>query len=423
MPSKLSPIWMIGANVSLVVTVMPLRSRVTLLAWIVMALPTMAPMLRVRTYVPGWLMLVTWKIGTRPSSARAVATPIATRNNPRITGFFIGVLLSCPSCHTDSRAPGGQAARRIDWRRLVSDSVAPGGGFLRMTGQRRAMQEGGWVVKKLMAHVMVNMSRVESTGREWRACRRAGRSLMAAAMLVAVSMPCVRAASYYLATDVPARLGGAEYTQAQILRSDGGLYSVAVDTDGAAFKAMARRPDGLWLITESAPDKINGVFYEPRDVFLTDAATTFSMYFDGNAAGVPDGAAIDAILLDGDGSLVLSFDVPVNLAGIEYGPADLVRYSGGRFSLFWNAGAAGVPAYANVVGADRDSLGRLVVTFDVPTTLGGVDYLPGQLVIWNGGTSFSVYSSDPAWPLSAQLRDFAFVPAAGAVPDGGSVAG
>src|SRR5437773_2035252 len=116
MPSKLSPIWMIGANVSLVVTVMPLRSRVTLLAWIVMALPTMAPMLRVRTYVPGWLMLVTWKIGTRPSSARAVATPIATRNNPRITGFFIGVLLSCPSCHTDSRAPGGQAARRIDWR-------------------------------------------------------------------------------------------------------------------------------------------------------------------------------------------------------------------------------------------------------------------------------------------------------------------
>lgn len=285
------------------------------------------------------------------------------------------------------------------------------------------MQEGGWVVKKLMAHVMVNMSRVESTGREWRACRRAGRSLMAAAMLVAVSMPCVRAASYYLATDVPARLGGAEYTQAQILRSDGGLYSVAVDTDGAAFKAMARRPDGLWLITESAPDKINGVFYEPRDVFLTDAATTFSMYFDGNAAGVPDGAVIDAILLDGDGSLVLSFDVPVNLAGIEYGPADLVRYSGGRFSLFWNAGAAGVPAYANVVGADRDSLGRLVVTFDVPTTLGGVDYLPGQLVIWNGGTSFSVYSSDPAWPLSAQLRDFAFVPAAGAVPDGGSVAG
>jgi hypothetical protein len=244
-----------------------------------------------------------------------------------------------------------------------------------------------------------------------------------ATLLLAVSIPCVHAVSYYLATDVPARLGGTDYTQAQILRSDGGTYSVAVDTEGGLFKAMARRPDGLWLITEAVPDNIGGVFYEPRDVFLTDASTTFSMYFDGSAAGVPEGAAIDVILLDGDGGLVLSFDVPVNLGGIDYGPSDLVRYSGGTFSLFWNAGAAGVPAYANVVGADRNGAGALVLTFDVPTNMGGVDFLPGQLVAWNGGTSFSSYVSDLAWPLSAQLRDFAFVPASGSVPDGGAVPG
>src|SRR5207245_3905661 len=90
----------------------------------------------------------------------------------------------------------------------------------------------------------------------------------------------------------------------------------------------------------------------------------------------------------------------------------------GAFSLFWDAEAAGVPAYANVMGADRDSAGVLVVSFDVATNLGGAEFLPGQLVRWNGGTSFSSYFVDGAWPPYAQLRDFALVPAAGSVPDG-----
>src|SRR5262249_40417691 len=149
----------------------------------------------------------------------------------------------------------------------------------------------------------------------------------------------------------------------------------------------------------------------------------FTMYFDGGATGVPAGAGIDAILLDPAGALILTFDVPVSLGGIDFLPYDLVRFSGGRFSLYWSGAAAGVPIYANLVGADRDGAGILVLTFDVPVNLGGADYLPGQLVAWNGGTSFSTYFKDPAWPVSAQLRGFAFVPPAGALPDGGSVPG
>jgi hypothetical protein len=244
-----------------------------------------------------------------------------------------------------------------------------------------------------------------------------------ATLLLTAAITGARAVSYYFATDVPATLGGADYGGDQILRSDGGVYSVAVDTEGARFRGMARRPDGLWLITEAVPDYIVGVFYEPRDVFLTDAATPFSMYFDGSAAGVPAGASIDTIILGSDDSLILSFDVPVDLGGTTYSPSDLVVFAGGTFAPWWIAAAAGVPAYANLVGADIDSGGTLVVSFDVPTRLGGVDYLPGQLVAWNGGTTFSHYFSDAAWPTSAQLRDFAFVPAAGSVPDGGGGTG
>jgi hypothetical protein len=60
----------------------------------------------------------------------------------------------------------------------------------------------------------------------------------------------------------------------------------------------------------------------------------------------------------------------------------------------------------------------LIVTFDVPTRLGGIDYLPGQLIEWLSGATFALHSSDPSWPASTQLRDFSLVPASGGVPDG-----
>src|SRR5206468_2510847 len=63
------------------------------------------------------------------------------------------------------------------------------------------------------------------------------------------------------------------------------------------------------------------------------------------------------------------------------------------------------------------------LSFDVPTTLGGTDYQPGQLVEWVSGTAFQSYFVDPSWPPSAQLRDFALAPAAGTAPDGSLVPG
>src|SRR6266571_1794503 len=80
---------------------------------------------------------------------------------------------------------------------------------------------------------------VAAGGRQarWRSAREAVAALL---VLAAVPGP-VAAVSYYLATDVPAILGGTSFTQAQILRSDNGLYSIAVDTEGAMFKAIHRR--------------------------------------------------------------------------------------------------------------------------------------------------------------------------------------
>ena len=245
------------------------------------------------------------------------------------------------------------------------------------------------------------------------------RRFIAAALLPVTCVSTVWAVSYYLATDVPVTLGGVDYTSAQILRSDSATYTVAFGVPGtdAQFGAVHRRPDGVWLLVSSTPFFLGATSVQAHDVVSTADGVNFSVFFDGTAAGIPGYAGIDSLFLDPGGALVFSFDVPVNLGGTEYSQSDLVRFSGGVFSLFWDAEAAGVPSYANVVGADRDSGGTLVVGFDVPVNLAGTDYLPGQLVRWNG-TAFSSYFVDPAWPPSARLSGLAFVPAAGVLPDG-----
>ena len=239
----------------------------------------------------------------------------------------------------------------------------------------------------------------------------------AIAALLGVTVPAL-CTDYYLATDVPATLGGTDYTPEQLLRSQSGSY--VLDTAlpaGIEVGAIHRRSDGVWIFSPSHPVTLGAAEYEPRDLVAFDGVS-FALFLDGSSVGIPGDARIDGLLFDASNAPILSFDAPVNLGGTEFSRSDLVDFSGGVFSLAWDAQAAGVPTDSNLVGADQDSGGALVLTFDVPTNLGGTDYLPGQLVRWSGGTSFSLYLADGSWPAYAQLRDFSFVPAAGSVPDG-----
>ena len=243
-------------------------------------------------------------------------------------------------------------------------------------------------------------------------------------LLAAPAATPARAVQYYLAVDVPTTLGGVTYTPNQILRAVDGAYVVeATFPEGLEVAAMARTPGGFWLLTPGAPvtgDDPEDLTVETRDIILYDPVNDVpAPALDGSAAGVPDYASIDAVIHDpATGAIALSFDVPVLIAGVEYGPSDIVGYAAG-FSLLWNAAAAGVPPSANVVGAEIDSAYRLVLTFDIPVTLGGTTFLPGQLVRWDPATGFSLHASDPSWPMSSALADFGFLPAAGEMPDEG----
>ncbi|RMH54997.1 MAG: hypothetical protein D6685_14310, partial [Bacteroidetes bacterium] len=250
---------------------------------------------------------------------------------------------------------------------------------------------------------------------------RPGCALAGAALLLATGGLSTPAADYFFAVDVPARLGAVDYMPNQIMRRTGGTYSVALTlASGLEIAGLARREDAAWLLSPAVPVNLDGIWYEPRDVIKYDGS--YSMFLDGSARGIPAGVRIDAIDLDASGTLLLSFDVPVTLSGSTFLPGDIVQDLGSGFVVYWDSTASGVPPGANLVGFDVDTDGSLIQTWDVPVDLGGTVFLPGTLVRFIGGT-FSTYAVDPAWPRSVQARGIALTPGAGAIPGGQGLPG
>jgi hypothetical protein len=243
------------------------------------------------------------------------------------------------------------------------------------------------------------------------------RSLIVGATLLAVAVSCASAVqpTYELAVDVPSILGGTQVLPQQVVRHTGAGYAAVVSLPPqVAIGALHRRGDGAVLFAPTHNVVLGGVTYGSRDVVAYNGST-YSLIFDGSVMGVPGNARIDALFLDPDGSPVLSFDVPVKLATVWRMPSSLLRFDG-AWTQVWDGPAAGVPASVNVVGADRSPSGELVVTFDIPIRIAGTLFRQGQLVRWTG-TAFEDAGTDPTWPPSAQLRDFSFLPAAGDVAE------
>jgi len=244
--------------------------------------------------------------------------------------------------------------------------------------------------------------------------RRCWRACSAAALLLACAPPCLAAARYYLAVDVPTRLSGTDYPPNRLIQSENGAYTEALALpEGLQLGALHRGDDGTWYFSPAHAVRLAGPGarereYEARDIVATDGVQYWPL-LDGGDAGLPEEARIDALFFETTpGPLVLSFDIPVTLGGTDFAPSDLVLMDGSSFSLYWDAAARGVPEEANLVGAALDPAGDLVVSFDIPVTLGAADYLPGELVRWSQGT-FSSAFRDGSWPEGSQLRDFAIV--------------
>jgi hypothetical protein len=196
---------------------------------------------------------------------------------------------------------------------------------------------------------------------------------------------------------------------------------------------------GEWLLSVQTPMDDpggSGVTFRPGDVIRYDPTTgTYAKFFDGVGFGLADGVNVDAAFIrdqtglgslvfqKDNGNLVLSFDVPTDISGLTYMPADLVEFQStgpnppdwAVVGRFFDSVAAGVPQAVNVTGADeRGGFGtngayRTILTFDVPTDPTGVTmFLPGDLVGWDPsvpGFDVAPYHRDLNWPIPSGPPD------------------
>lgn len=159
------------------------------------------------------------------------------------------------------------------------------------------------------------------------------------------------------------------------------LVDVGSLPSGVNVDAYHALPDGDRLLSLDVPAELpGGVIAEPADVVRFDGVG-YTLVFDAAAQGIPAGANVDAVAMAG-ADLLLSFDVPLTLpGGVTAGPADLVRFDGTAFTLFFDAAAAGVPAGLDVDASDHlASTGRLLISFDGSACIGEVCFGPADVL-------------------------------------------
>ncbi|MGD8377288.1 MAG: hypothetical protein PVF68_14230, partial [Acidobacteriota bacterium] len=218
--------------------------------------------------------------------------------------------------------------------------------------------------------------------------------------------------AYYVVPGLPASPGPTSFGPNEIVVNASGSYAVVWSLPpGIAIDALYRLSTTEWLFSVASPTVLGGIAVEPRDLVIRGSGGTYSLFVPGSAIGIPARASIDAVHLGVD--LLLSFDVPVVLDGIAYDPADVVRYDvgTGTYSVLFDASAVTPPLLTsrNVTGVAQVD-GLTILTFDLPTTVGGSSFLPGQLAAWDGA-GLTLYDSPPGWPTyTTRLNALAFAP-------------
>lgn len=164
------------------------------------------------------------------------------------------------------------------------------------------------------------------------------------------------------------------------------LGALPAHVDVTAFQELE---DGRRIFAlDTFVDFGGGLAAGPEDLVAWDGAS-FALFFDGSAAGVAAGTAIDAVASLRSGgvtSTLLSFDLPTALpGGLTVDDEDLVAWTGSAWSLFFDGSANGIPGHLDVDGFDRDRVnGTRYFSFDTSGRIASVDFDDEDVVAFDG---------------------------------------
>jgi hypothetical protein len=239
---------------------------------------------------------------------------------------------------------------------------------------------------------------------------------------VAVSAPAL-AQSFEVSTDTTVVLAGVVVDRRQPAEDDGAtVVPTALGPtapgitlpDGANLDAFDRLPSGEVVFSTDIAVAIAGLAAPgvagPADVVLVDAQGP-TVVFSAAAAGLPAGTDVDAVGLEPDSDVLLSFDTTVSLSGVVVDDEDVVRVDGqgGAPLIVYDGSAQGVAAGLDLDGVYRDlATNHLLVSFDGSGSLGGNPFDDEDVLDWNptsGAYAFAYDGSAPpvAWPTGADL--------------------
>lgn len=228
------------------------------------------------------------------------------------------------------------------------------------------------------------------------------RRLLLVLGLLSVARAPASAIDFYVAPDVPADLagvGGGTALPWTVARHDTPFsYTTTLAQPlplpfNAVPDALHLRNDGDWLFSVDAPTELMGTTYLPFDVVQWDGGV-YTAFFCGEAFGLPAGTDVDAVLLLGqrdDGDLVLSFEAPTTIGGVTYRPADLVAlaFTGPSCGdwivagLFFDSTATVPPVPDGVNVIAADERAGMPVLSFDVPATLGPTFLPGELVAWD----------------------------------------
>lgn len=191
--------------------------------------------------------------------------------------------------------------------------------------------------------------------------------------------------------DVTVVLGGRTVGGADVVQDDlaGTVTPVSIGTLPAGTRVDGYHvlPNGDQLLSFDVTVALpGGITAGPGDVVRFDG-TVYTLDFDAAANGIPNGANVDAIAMAG-ADLLLSFDVTVSLpGGVTARSADLVRFDGSTFSMFFDSLTSEVPAGVNVEATHYfESADLLLLSFDGSGTVGGVTFGKADVLEFNRAT-------------------------------------
>ncbi len=201
-------------------------------------------------------------------------------------------------------------------------------------------------------------------------------------------------AQVFLSPDIPVTIGSATFEERDIIYYDASSFSLHLSgsdlgiPEGVNIDAFAYSQGDI-LFSVDIPISLNGVTHTERDLILYDG-TNFSKLLDGPAVGIPDAACIDAATVLSDGSIVFSLDIPVSLGGIDFKAHDLISYDGFSLDLYFSGSDNAIPEATNLDGVWVSPKHEILFSLDIPCSLNGLEVKDKDIIKWTEG-SFSLY--------------------------------